>query len=194
MKKLVRMFSFVVVPLAMLACSAETKPTPAPPKPAATGDGGKGTTTASKPKTKVTPKSLDKFKGTAPPDGAQSQGTKSSPKVANTVVPIVDVEVYVFAFDFDEDGTDNQLSWAHFDGRTYLWSEGPIACDDALTDGTGAFVAEINADGTGAYLFSVDQCPTNDLFGCEFDAAGNDTVCGACSWNDAVIACVAAGG
>jgi hypothetical protein len=184
--KLVRNLALLALPVALLACSADKSPAPK------TSTSKTSPTSKAKPKENVTPKSLGKFGGSTAPEGAKDEGKKSSPHVASTTVPITDVEVYTFSFDWNGDGTDDAMSWAYANGHTYLWAEGPITCDDDSSDGTGGFVAEINEDGSGSYLFSVDACPTNDDYGCDFDTDGNDTTCGACSWNEDVIACVAA--
>jgi hypothetical protein len=195
--------AYLVLPIALLACSAEDKPqVPNLPSGSSgssggTAGGGKdggATKTATKPTTKVAAKSVKSYAGSKPPTGATSKGKQATVKAANSVIPITNVEVYVFQFDYDDNGSADDISWAHVDGKTYLWAEGPVACSDGQSDGTGGFVAEVNEDGSGAYLFSVDACPQNDLFGCQFDTEGNETTCGACSWNDTVIACVASDG
>lgn len=194
-------FVAVFLSLSLVACSSSDSKGSAP---AAGGDGGTkdststkdggATKTASKPKT--TPKlgSLTGLGGSKPPTGAKSQGTKSSPKVGGTTVPVQNVEVYLVAIDFDDDGSDDQLYWAHENGVTYLWAEGPIECADGLSDGTGGFIAVVKEDGSGSYMFAVDQCPEQNLFGCDFDANGDETACGACAWNEAVLVCAVAEG
>jgi hypothetical protein len=180
----------------LFACSVTTTdPTPAANKSSSSGNpnGTKtGSSTKSKPKTQPKPAALKSLAKSTPPEGAQSEGTMSSPVVGGSEIPIVEVEVYLVTIDFDEDGTDDTVHWAHTeDGMTYFWSEGPVTCADGLSDGTGGFVAAIAADGSGAYLFALDECPEQNLFGCDFDSNGVETACGACAWNDEVIACVA---
>jgi hypothetical protein len=185
---------------AIFACSSGTGSSPPSATAGTTKDGG-GTAsksdggtvkTASKPKTKPSMPKLTSLAGATAPAGAKSQGKKSSPSAGGTTVPVNDAEVYLVLIDFDGDSSEDQLYWAHVDGVTYLWAEGPVECEDGLTDGTGGFVAVVNEDGSGSYMFAVDECPTQNLFGCDFDAEGVETVCGACAWNEAAIACVAA--
>lgn len=172
------------------ACSVKTEEKAAPA--ATKTDGGTSSSTKVKPKKQAKSSKLATLaKGT--PEGATSQGKKTRPSAGGSVVPIVDVEVFVVLVDIDDDGADDTINWAQSeDGTTFLWAEGPVTCADGLSDGTGGFLASIAADGTGAYLFALDACPEQNLFGCSFDADGVETSCGACAWSDEAIVCVEA--
>ncbi|MGC4079500.1 MAG: hypothetical protein QM702_21160 [Rubrivivax sp.] len=50
---------------------------------------------------------------------------------------------------------------------------------------------EVKPDGTGSWLFSLAGCPADDLYGCDFDADGNEKTCGTCTLDGDAIKCVA---
>ncbi len=170
-------------------CSSSTS-TGAPAKadagPAADAGG-----TAARPKTKPKTSSLKSKAGPTPPAGARSLGPMTQPKAGAVTVPITNVEVFTFTDSFADDGPAQPINYAYVEGTgTYLWASGAVTCADGTTDAAAAFLMGVAPDGTGTYLFSLPGCPSGDLFGCDFDAAGDDTTCGACSVQDDAIACV----
>jgi hypothetical protein len=186
-KNLVISTLFAVV-TAIGGCSSSASSPSAPPKPdGGTADGGGG---AARPKTKPKTTTLKAKAGSTPPAGAKSLGAQTKPKAGAVTVPITNVEVFTFEESFGEGSPPETINWAYVEGTgTYLWASGPVTCEDGSTDPAAAFLMEVKPDGTGTYLFSLPGCPSGDLFGCEFDAAGNDTTCGACIVQDADLVC-----
>jgi hypothetical protein len=180
-----------------IGCSSSSSPAPSGQQTPAAKDGGTTTSAAPKAKPRTTPKTaaIKKLAGQTPPSGAKSVGTKTNPQLGSITVPIQEVEVYVVAFDFDGNGSNEDVQWAYVEsGSTYLWLTGPMTCGDG-SGGAGGFLMEVKADGTGSYLFTFEGCSSSDLFGCDFDAAGTETTCGACSVDaeTQALACVVAG-
>ncbi|MDB4941688.1 MAG: hypothetical protein JWP97_1222 [Labilithrix sp.] len=156
-----------------------------------TKDGG---SSAARPASKPRTASLKGKAGSTPPAGARSAGPKTQPKAGAVTVPITNVEVYTFDDTFSDDGAAQTFEWAYVQGTgTFLWTSGPVTCADGSTDPAGAFLMGVAPDGTGTYVFSLGGCPSSDLFGCDFDAAGNETACGACQVQDDTIVCATAG-
>ena len=169
-------------------CSSSTSSsTPAKADAGPTADGGG---TAARPRTKPKTSSLKSKAGPTPPAGAKSVGPMTQPKAGAVTVPITNVEVFTFTDSFAEDGSSQTINYAYVEGKgTYLWASGAVTCADGTTDSSAAFLMGVAPDGTGTYFFSLPGCPNGDLFGCDFDAAGNDTTCGACAVQDDAIAC-----
>jgi hypothetical protein len=179
------MFVSTVVLCGIVGCSVttETKPNSSAGTPA---------TPVSKARPKATPK-IDALKDTAgakPPAGARAEGKKTRPKAGTIEVPIEDVDVYTFRLDVDGSGVERDVEWAHPDGgSTYLWARMPVECAAGPHNGDGFFLMEVQADGSGTYLYSIEGCPSSDLFGCDFDANGDDTTCGLCSTDGVELVC-----
>ena len=169
-------------------CSVSTTtPTPANPDGGATT----GASTAARPKTKPKTSSLKAKAGATPPAGARSLGSMTQPRAGAVAVPLTNVEVFTFEDTFADDGAAQTINWAYVEGKgTYLWASTAVTCADGRTDPSAAFLIFVAPDGTGTYLFSLPGCPNGDLFGCDFDQAGNDTACGACAVQDGAVACV----
>lgn len=177
-------------------CSSSTKDAPASGAKTDGGaaDGG-ATATKARPRTKPRTASLKSKAGAKPPAGATSKGRQTKPKVGALTLPLADTEVFTFEeAAFDEGGAASTINWAHLEtGATYLWASGSVTCEDGSTDSSAAFLMEVNADGTGTWLFSLPGCPAGDLFGCDFDEAGEETTCGACALDGEALVCATGG-
>ncbi len=170
-------------------CSSSTTSSTPAKTDGGTADGG--ASTVARPKTKPKTSSLKAKAGSTPPAGAKSVGPMTQPKAGAVTVPITNVEVFTFEDTFADDGSAQTINWAYVEGKgTYLWASGSVTCADGTTDSSAAFLMGVAPDGTGTYLFSLPGCPNGDLFGCDFDASGNDTTCGVCSVQNDAIACV----
>jgi hypothetical protein len=167
-----------------VACSVQTKAPASSTKP---------TTASAKARPQSKPNTSDlrsKARTGKPPEGAKSMG-RQTPRAGRLELPVGEVEVYTFSYDVFGDGTPDETYFARLDdGTTYLWSVGPTDCGDGTVDPDGAFVLAVQPDGSGSYLFSLPACANSDLFGCDFDATGTETTCGACAFEETVIACV----
>jgi hypothetical protein len=182
--------SVMALVLGSVGCSISTAPPPSAGPGAADGDAGTSSTAKSKPKTIPKTSALKQLAGPTPPSGATSRGIQSRPALGMVSVPIEETEVFVLPIDFDGDGTEEQLHWAYAEtGTSFLWVVAPMTCADGTSDAAGGFLMAVNEDGTGTYLFTLEGCSSSHLFGCDFDAAGNETTCGACSVEDDVLIC-----
>jgi hypothetical protein len=176
---------------ASIGCSSSSKESTVTPTRTDGGAAASSDAGASKVRPKTAPKTpaLRAIGGAKPPAGAKQTGTATQPKVGSLTVPIEAATVYVVMIDFDQDGKDDQVNWARGTDATYLWVTGPMECGDGATDPNGAFMMEVKDDGTGTWLFSLDACPTSNLFGCDFDETGAETTCGVCVASGDGIAC-----
>lgn len=182
-------FVLVIAASLVTGCSSSTTQSPT----SSTGKTDAGATSA-RPKTKPKTSTLKGKAGPTPPSGAKSAGVQTKPKVGTTTVPITNVEVYTFEESFAADAPPDVVSWAYVEGvGTYLWINGSVTCDDGSVDSNAGFLMEVLPDGTGSYLFSLPGCPSSDLFGCDFDANGNETTCGACQVDGDALVCAVAG-
>lgn len=174
-------------------CSSSTKTAPASGSKADGGaaDGG-ATSTKARPKTKPRTASLKSKAGPTPPAGATSKGRQTKPKAGALTLPLVDTEVFTFQEVLDEGGASTTINWARVEtGTTYLWASNSVTCDDGSTDPNAAFLMEVGPDGAGSWVFSLPGCPAGDLFGCDFDEAGEETTCGACALDGEALVCAA---
>lgn len=157
----------------------------------ARGAGAQGTPPEA-PKTKADKAGLRTKGGDTPPADSKPAGKQSKPSVQGVVIPIVDVEVYTFDDDWNGDGSLDTVYWSHVDGgSTFLWANGTVQCSDGLSDASAAFVMEVKADGSGSYMYAADGCGWSNFYGCDLDAAGNETTCGSCAMDTSAIVCAA---
>ena len=178
-------FAAAAFTITLFACSSSTKTSN--PSDAGTADSGAA---AARPKSKPKTASLKAKGGAMPPTGATSTGAQTQPKAGAVTVPISNVEVFTYTDAFSDDSAAQPFLWAYVpDTGTYLWTSGAVTCADGSVDSAGAFLMEVLPDGTGTYLFSLAGCPTGDLFGCDFDASGNETTCGVCQVQDGALVC-----
>lgn len=174
-------------------CSVKTEPPAGARSDGGAADSGGGA--KPRPQSKLKTASLKAKAGKTPPAGARSTGARTKPMTGAIAVPITDTEVFTFEEAFDEGGAPTTVSWAYVaeSGANYLWASGTVACPDGSPDPTAGFLMEVKADGTGTWLFSLPGCASGDLFGCDFDAAGTETTCGACTVKGELLVCVVNG-
>jgi hypothetical protein len=141
------------------------------------------------------PAPKDKKALTAKPATATSKGkvmTKLTPPMAPAKAPQISTiqagddgdEEFAWQEDVDGDGTQDDVLEVVDDetGDIVLATAWSSPCDDGSSL-SAAFFITVHANGTGTYLFAADDvCGEGAaLFGCDFDAAGNDTNCGSCT-------------
>ena len=129
------------------------------------------------------------------PPGAKSVGMMTSPRAGNTTIPIVNVEVYTFTANIDDDATGEVLYWALTPEAVYVWGAIDLVCvdDDGFETGeTGVadFIYEADEFGYG-WMVATDSCGYSTFFGCSADAGGPET-CGGCDFDSDYIVCAAA--
>jgi hypothetical protein len=189
----------LVLAVAAVACSSSSAPTPAPAPAAAAKDAGGPAAKPSPSKAKASASPAVKkndlrsaARGKTPPAGATPKGKQTKPTLNGATVPIAEAEVYVYEADVDGDGSENEVFWAHdeAEGATFVWFATKATCESGGSDETAAMVVEVQADGSGSWLLAADACDgTSGFVGCDFDAAGNDTTCGACEVTEHELAC-----
>lgn len=94
--------------------------------------------------------------------------------------------------DVDEDGTPNSCFSVEDDENkfVYAWCEGYAdTCDDGSAVTATLFVV-VEGDGAGSFgLAGSNVCGLGNIVGCEFDASGEITVCGACTAGGGELVC-----
>ncbi|MFO0624976.1 MAG: hypothetical protein U0325_05110 [Polyangiales bacterium] len=141
------------------------------------------------------PPAVRSTRGPTAPMGAMSTGMMSRPRVspASTVtVPVMNTEVYQFSCTPEGATAPTTCSWAYDAAtmRNYIWWTQPFACESTGANADAAVLLEINADGSGGFLLG-SACGDINLAGCQYDAAGTLTTCGACSLNESgLVVCV----
>jgi hypothetical protein len=154
------------------------------PSPASAGSSKQATAIMSIP-------ALAAKRGPTPPTGSTFVGVQSQPMVGELKLPIQNVGVY----QFDAKGPAGRVvpvNWAYSPGAgTYLWGSTKIQCANSTAIEKGSFAAEVHDDGSGAYALGTKKCPVAQIYGCHFDATGNETGCGICAWNQSELTCVA---
>ncbi len=131
---------------------------------------------------------------TSPPSNARSMGMMTMPRAGGSEIPIVDIEVFVFTANVDDDDSDETLYWAYdVESETvFVWGEIDLVCvdDDGREtgeDGSADFVYEEDPGGWG-WMTSTDSCGYSTVFGCSDDGSGE--TCGGCDWDDTYVVCV----
>jgi hypothetical protein len=131
--------------------------------------------------------------GSPPPASAtkaKSAG-KGAASVSTANTPADDDSFWVEKLDIDGDGNveDTNLVWDDEDKVLYAYSEATFQCKKGGTGAGGVLVA-VNAAGnarnrpagSGFWVAAVDkgECGSESagLWGCRFDASGNETACG----------------
>jgi hypothetical protein len=129
------------------------------------------------------------------PSNAQSMGKTtnklSAPKAPanapqiNTIQPGDDGDAeYSWQEDIDGDGTPDDVQEIVDDetGDVVLAASWAAPCDDGSSFNATMFII-MHSDFTGSYLFASDDvCGEGaSLYGCDFDANGNDKACGSCT-------------
>jgi hypothetical protein len=130
---------------------------------------------------------------TSPPSGATSMGMQSQPRAGNKMLPITNVEVFVFQANVDPEPSPETLYWASDGATTYVWGSIDLVCVDDSDQptgetGTADFIMEADSAGYG-WMVSTSSCGYTTLFGCSNDGSGE--TCGGCDFNQSFIVCAA---
>jgi len=141
----------------------------------------------------VKPDAVQKKAGSSPPANATKTKTagKSATKISTANSPTDDDSFWVEQIDIDGDGNidDANFVWDDEDKVLYAWKDGTFTCKKGGT-GSGELLVCVNAEGnprgrpagSGFWVASLDkgECnsQTSGLWGCWFDAKGNETGCG----------------
>jgi hypothetical protein len=141
----------------------------------------------------VKPDAVQKKAGTPPPATATKTKTagKSATKLSTANSPTDDDSFWLEKLDIDGDGSidDANLVWDDEDKVLYAWKDGTFSCKKGGT-GAGELLIAVNAAGnphnrpagSGFWVAALDKGECNSqtagLWGCKFDAKGNETACG----------------
>jgi hypothetical protein len=142
----------------------------------------------------VKPGAVAKKAGTPPPAGAKTTktagGNKLKVSTANSAAD--DDSAWVEKLDIDGDGDveDTNLVWDDEDKVLYAYSVGAFTCKNGGTATAELLVATNGTGnpgnkpaGSGFWLADLDKgdcgAQAAALWGCKFDAGGNETACGA---------------
>ena len=141
----------------------------------------------------VKPDAVQKKAGTAPPATATKTKTagKSATKLSTANSPTDDDSFWIEKLDIDGDGNidDANLVWDDEDKVLFAWKDGTFQCKKGGT-GAGELLVAVNAAGnprnrpagSGFWVAALDKGECNSqtagLWGCKFDAKGNETACG----------------
>ena len=137
------------------------------------------------PSSDVVPADLERLRGPNKPPGAVYLGRQQHPSVGDTSLPLENVEVYQFSVR-SRRGLLIPVNWTYVpEGGTFMWGNAPLQCEDGSVISNGSYGMRIRDNGTGGYLLGSNRCETGQVFGCQFDAKGTETACGACAWNAA---------
>jgi hypothetical protein len=136
----------------------------------------------------------DKAKSPTPPaDGKKGASIGKKKVKAKTANSADDTDsIWVEQLDIDGDGNveETSLLWDDEDKVLYLYADGTFTCANGGT-GEGGLLVALYGDGnaykkpvgSGWYVAGLDKgecaAETAGIFGCKFDAQGNDTACGA---------------
>jgi hypothetical protein len=134
---------------------------------------------------------LTRLRGPQPPQGATYLGIQKQPAVGGATLPIQNVKVYQLPVRTQQ-GNIVPVNWAYAPGQgTFMWATAPFQCADGTMVPSGSYAIKIRDDGSGGYMLGTNQCPLGQVFGCQFDAFGNETACGVCAWDNTDLTCTA---
>jgi hypothetical protein len=141
----------------------------------------------------VKPAAVAKKAGAPPPAGSKTTTVagKNKTKIGTANQPGDDDSFWIEAIDVDGDGDvdDANVVWDDEDKILFTYTSGTFACKNGST-GTGDLLIGVNGDGnarkrpagSGFWLADLDagECGAQAaaLWGCKFDASGNETACG----------------
>ena len=140
----------------------------------------------------VKPGAVQKKAGSQPPASAKkAKSVGKSVKVNTANSESDDDSFWVEKVDIDGDGDvdDANMLWDDEDKVLYAWKDGTFPCKKGGT-GSGEILIAVNAAGnarnrpagSGFWVAALDKSEcgsqTAGLWGCKFDAQGNETACG----------------
>ena len=132
---------------------------------------------------------LIQMRGPYPPRGAVYLGQEAQPMVGSVQLPLKNVGVFQFPVRTQRGDMAN-VNWSYSAGKgTYMWASAPLQCADGSVLPNGSYAIRVRDNGSGGYLLGSNQCPVGQAFGCEFNAQGVETTCGACAWNESELVC-----
>ena len=156
----------------------------------------------------VKPGAVQKKAGSAPPATAtKAKSVGKNVKISTANSASDDDSFWIEKTDIDGDGNvdDANLIWDDEDKVLFAWKDGTFTCKNGGT-GSGEILIGVNAAGnarkrpagSGFWIAAVDksECGAQaaGLWGCRFDASGNETACGVATIDekndDIVIAAV----
>jgi hypothetical protein len=141
----------------------------------------------------VKPTAVVKKAGSAAPAGAKTTTTaganKAKVSTANSAADTDSFWIEKLDVDGDGDAEDSNLIWDDEDGVLFSYTVGAFACKGGGT-ATAELLVAVNAAGnprkrpagSGFWVADLDagECGAKAaaLWGCKFDASGNETACG----------------
>jgi hypothetical protein len=141
----------------------------------------------------IDPAAVQKKAGTPPPANAKKANSigKSAVKLSTANSSGDDDSFWIDAIDIDGDGDvdDANLVWDDEDGVLFAYEDGVFTCASGGT-GSGELLIGVNAAGnarnrpagSGFWLADLDEdecaAEADGLWGCRFDANGDETACG----------------
>jgi hypothetical protein len=173
---------------AAVGCKQPTEPAPV------------ATPSAPKPGVAVNPAAVQQKAGAKPPAKATKTKTagKTAVKLSTANSATDDDSFWIEQMDIDGDGNveDSNLVWDDEDKILFTYEDGTFTCKNGAT-GMGEMLIAVNAEGnprnrpvgSGFWIAALDEgeCAAQAaaIWGCRFDAAGNETACGVATIDEA---------